>query len=762
MQPIENNPLFTNLLVHSPSPYLRGHAHNPVFWYPWGKEAIDRARAENKPIFLSVGYSSCYWCHVMEREIFENVSIAAQMNRSYINIKVDREEHPELDEIYMIARQLLKQEGGWPNNVFLTPDLKPFYAGGTYAADESKRQPSFPRLLEWINYVWASQPSEVQRIAEKLTQDMQPYLVHQKIANSPETTIATQVEKLFQLYKKYYDNRAGGFFQAPKFPHECYLQFLLGYYESTHNIEALDMVTHSLAKMAAGGLQDQVGCGFHRYAVDKEWYIPHFEKMLYNQAQLARLYTDAARLTGNPYFADIAKSILDFVGGPMTSGNGGFYAAIDAETDGVEGAHYAWTADELNAILTPDEITFLTTFYALADIPQFPGHKHVDGQVLIARKSLDLAAREHGMPYVQLAAMSASIMNKMLTIRNKRPAPRIDDKILVSWNGLMIDAFAHAAKVFNRPSYTARAREAADFLLEHAIDNDGNLKRIHAGGHAYLDATLEDYAFLTKGLISLWRVTPEQSLLDAAKSLMERAEELFSDTGQGYFYTQPADDRLFRIKSGDDSSIPGANATMLHNLIDLHTITEESKYLDRANALITFFVQGNAAISVEFATMMHAALGLTPSPFQGEGRGEGTLRTFTENQSSADTTTDEAITVTASLFPADPMPGSACEILITLDIKDGWHINAHRVNQSFLIPTQLDIQGEGIELIDIIYPEPLRRTGSENQILLQYEGLITLSARIRMLKREPIKAMLRFQPCHGTSCHAVKDVVIMV
>jgi len=742
MQPVERNPIFTNLLVNSPSPYLRQHAHNPVFWYPWGKDALDRAKAENKPIFLSIGYSSCYWCHVMEREVFENVSIAALMNQSFVNIKVDREEHPEIDDIYMIARQLLKQEGGWPNNVFLTPALEPFYAGGTYAADESTNRPAFPRLLEWINHTWETNRDEALSVAKKLTQDMRAYLLYRAPKQPDKADIAQESEKLFNLYTRYYDARAGGFFQAPKFPHECYLQFLLGYYEATGKTPALDMVTHSLHKMAAGGLQDHVGCGFHRYAIDKEWYVPHFEKMLYNQAQLARLYTDAARITGNPYFADLAKSILDFVGGPLTSVGGAFYVAIDAESDGIEGAHYAWSAKELDALLTPDDLTFLTTFYAMADIPQFPGHKHVDGQVLIARKPLDLAARERNIPYAQLAAVSAGLMNKMLEIRNKRPAPIIDDKILVGWNGLMIDAFAHAGRIFNRPSYTARAREALDFILERAVDNNGNLKRVYAGGHAYLEATLDDYAFLIKGIISLWRATPDVELLGAAKSLAVRVEELFSDNGQGYFYTQSSERTLLRLKSGDDSAIPNSNAVYLHNLIDLYDITQDSAYLVRAKILAGFFLNGNEKISVEWATMMHAAMRLNPSPSKGMA---------TNNPAIA--ASDDIVTVSATLSPADPAPGAICEVIITLNIKDGWHINANRIDQPFLIATQIDVQGEGVEVLDITYPEAAN-----------YKGKIVISASVRLLdgKRLPIKIMARFQPCQGASCYVVEDRVVLL
>jgi len=778
IQPVERNPRFTNPLAGSTSPYLRQHAHNPVFWYPWGSQALERARVESKPILLSIGYSTCYWCHVMEREVFENLSIASLMNRHFINIKIDREEHPELDEIYMVARQLMTHEGGWPNNVFLTPDLKPFYAGGTYAADESYGKPAFPRLLEWLNHAWTAQESDVRKTADKITEAMQPYLVfspsltlpREEAGEGKESPLSPQggglgrgqAQQLFALMKEHHDGRSGGFFQAPKFPHECYLSFLLGFYEHTQTIEALDMITRSLQKMAAGGIYDHVACGFHRYAVDKEWYVPHFEKMLYNQAQLARVYTDAARLTGNEYFADIAKSILDFVSGPFTDGNGAFYAAFDAETDGVEGAYYAWTAEELQEVLTPEEVRFFTVFYALADIPKFPGHKHTDGQAIIARKPLDLAAREQNMPYVQLAAMTGQVMNKLLTVRNKRKAPHLDDKIIVSWNGLMIDAFAHAGKIFGKPEYVARARKAADFLLEHAIDNEGSLKRIVVGGRAQIDAMLEDYAFLIKGLITLWRAGSEDNLLDAAKSLAVRAEELFADNAGGYFAAQASQYLLMRIKNGEDSATPNANAVMLHNLLDLFEITKDGAYRDKAQALANYFLNGQTRALVEWATMTHAAMRLEPSPFPSPYKGEGKRSEAELGEGVA----DNAVTLTAALFPADAKPGDHCELIVTLEIKDGWHINAHRVNAPFLIPTQIEVQGKGVELLDVLYPEGLRKNGAEGESLLVYEGLVNVTARLKLAKnskhRPPIKAMIRFQPCHGATCHKVRDVSLTV
>ncbi len=758
MLPIERNQQFTNPLVHSTSPYLRQHAHNPVFWYPWGREALDRAKAENKPIFLSVGYSTCYWCHVMERDVFENLSIASLMNRFCINIKIDREEHPQLDEIYMVARQMMTQEGGWPNNLFLTPELKPFHAGGTYAPDESYGKPGFPRLLEWLNFVWSTQQNEVRDMADKITADMERFLVYTPPA-PVETSIPQQARQLFSAMDKYHDERAGGFFQSPKFPRECYLEFLLGYYEMQSSDRALDMVTRSLSRMAAGGLYDQVGCGFHRYAVDKEWYVPHFEKMLYNQSQLAKLYTEAARLTGNPYFADIAKSVLDFVSGPMTSGTGAFYAGIDAETDGVEGAHYAWSTEQLAEILTREEMLFLTEFYALSDIPAFPGHKHPGGQVLIARKPMDAAAKERNMPYIQLSALSSQVLNKLLAARNMRPAPRLDDKVITSWNGLMIDAFATAGKVFSRPSYTARAREAADFILEHAIDNEGRLHRIFAGGKAQHQALLEDYACLVRGLISLHRAAPDEETLQAATDLMARAKELFASPDGGYYLTEQNEDLLFRIKSADDSSIPSACGIMLHNLIDLHLITADETYRESARALADCFLKGNAALSPELATFTHAALRLDTLERNATLRPLPSLYIETAINPEAP---DDIVTIETTLSGANP--GQTATLTVTMHIREGWHINASKPLQSYLVPTQLDVQGKGVKLLSVTYPEPQpHTTAPEADTLLIYKDSVTLTATIKLPEgatRPAMKAALSFQPCRETTCHATRDLVL--
>lgn len=753
MKNVESKPRYTNPLIHSSSPYLRQHAHNPVYWYPWGQEALQMAKTQNKPILLSIGYSTCYWCHVMEREVFENPSIASLMNKSCINIKVDREEHPQLDEIYMVARQLLTQQGGWPNNIFLTPDLKPFYAGGTFAADESYGKPGFPRVIEWVEHMWREKRHELDDVCARLTKDMQRFLIQTPAEKRADISVSEQAKSLYEFMYKQFDGRAGGFFQAPKFPHEPYHAFLLEYYAHSGAPEALDMVTQSLAKMAAGGLYDHVACGFHRYAVDKEWYVPHFEKMLYNQAQMARLYTQAAVLTGSEYFADIAKSVLEFVSGPMTSAHGAFYTAIDAETDGVEGAYYAWTAEELARVLTTEEQVLLTAIYAMADIPTFPGHKHVDGQVLIARKPIDAAARDTATPYIQLASICGKIMNKLLVARNKRQAPALDDKIITSWNGLMIDALAHAGKAFHNPSYIGRAQEAADFILEYLVDNDGQLYRIRAAGRMRYHATLEDYAYLIKGLLSLQAASPSQTTLDAIETLTKQCKEQLWDNEQGGFFAmKQTDDMLCPVKNADDGALPAANGVMLQNLYDLAQLTDTQSYRDDAQALQACFITGNANINAEYATIVAAALSQEAKALQDAPQHY--------KVAAMNNYADDAVSAKARIVPADAKPGEKCTVEIDLHIADGWSIQTDTPKQPDMIPTQIDVQGAAVQIVSMHYPK--NDTDSDNPV---WQDHMSAKCEIQLPdgpQRAVLRVMISFQPCKAQSCFLPRNIVLTV
>ena len=487
----------TNRLANSTSPYLLQHAHNPVDWYPWGPEALERAKKEDKPIFLSVGYSTCYWCHVMEREVFENEAIAALMNERFICIKVDREERPDLDEIYMMATQLMTQHGGWPNSVFLTPDLKPFFAGTYFGPTDQPGRPGFRTLVTQLGQAWTTQRDEINEVSGRAADAIRNVL-GERLAAIPKATLdAALVDSAVQEIAASYDPRDGGFGLAPKFPSDFYYSFLLDVHArrasaGDQDEATLAMVTGTLDAMAAGGIHDHVGGGFHRYATDGQWKVPHFEKMLYNQAHLAVAYLDAYAATGEARHADAARGIFRFVGEVFTGPQGQFYSALDAETDAVEGAYYVWTREEITRVLGDKDAAAFLSAFELADVPIFPGHKHPEGGTLVRK-----ARGQANTP--EIAAMLA----KLAEVRKARKLPRLDDKAIASWNGMMIDAYARGAEVLKDDAYRAAAAKAAEFVLTFMRTPDGRLVRsirLADEKKAMLTAPqegfLEDYATL--------------------------------------------------------------------------------------------------------------------------------------------------------------------------------------------------------------------------------------------------------------------------
>lgn len=750
IKPLETNPTFVNPLSASSSPYLRQHMNNPVYWYPWGREAFERAREENKPILLSVGYSTCYWCHVMEREVFDNVSIAAQMNEFFINVKVDREEMPEIDEIYMIARTLMTQQGGWPNNVFLTPELKPFYALGTAPAMDSGNRQSFPRVLEWMNYVWQTQRDDVQRIAGDLVSAMESVLRKQGSDLEKPMSLLEQAHKLYDYLAGMHDDRSGGFFQAPKFPHETNLLFLMEYYRHTAYEPALKIAHFTLEKMSAGGIHDHVGCGFHRYAVDKEWFVPHFEKMLYNQALITRSMLECFSYSKEPLFADMARATLEFCSGPFTHPQGAFYAAFDAEVQGIEGAYHAWEAAEIQSVLDEAEANFFTRFFALAQIPHFPGHPKPTGQVIIARQPLHIAAREAGMPYVQLMAMVGLVMNKLLAVRNQREGPRRDDKIITSWNGLMIHACALAGQTLSEPRYTEMAVKAARFILQNSTDLNGNLRRIWINGKAEQKARLEDYACLLQGILALLRSTGEAEWKNAALDLMRSADRFLRDEeSDGWFMAEADDHLIVRPKTADDTALPSANGVMLHNLIDLYEITGEAAYLERARAIADSFSRMTHRLLAESACMCTAFLRL-------EAIAAGNNITVPEGKRAAPLGKGEhKVSMSVRMVPSVPFAGSECELVIGLNIAPGWYIQPYNGKEPALAPTQIEINGPGVaEVREIKFQK------TENNRL---EGTVTVVAKIVVSQQfivgaNSIRVMLQYQPCSEGLCMGVASI----
>ena len=580
----QKNPARENRLAGEKSPYLQQHAHNPVEWHPWGEEAFALARERNVPIFLSIGYATCHWCHVMERESFENEATAALMNRFFVNIKVDREERPDVDRVYMTYVQAATGGGGWPMSVWLTPELKPFI-GGTYFPPQSRPgAPGFPALLERVNEAWETEPDRIrdgasrslEALADAVTRDASSASVpeqDQALAAAPEAGIA--------WFRRAFDAKHGGFGGAPKFPRVAAFHFLLRHHARAGDTGAAKMVLSTLREMARGGIWDHLGGGFHRYSVDAEWHVPHFEKMLYDQAQLATTYIEAYQLTGEEGFADVARATLGYVLRDLTDPNtGGFYSAEDADslvaegsTAKLEGAFYVWTESELRPLLGDDLELFADHYGVLPNGNAQDPHGELLGKNVLhqARSVADTAGRQELAPEV-LRDRLASCRATLLAVREQRPRPLRDEKVLCAWNGMMISAFARGYQVLRDPQYLEAATRAALFARSSLYDADrGVLLRRWCDGESAFDAYLEDYAQLVAGLVDLYEAGLDDAWLQWAGELTDRAVALFHDgTGGGFFATAGDDDTLLlRLKDDYDGAEPSGNSVMVANLARL-------------------------------------------------------------------------------------------------------------------------------------------------------------------------------------------------
>jgi len=576
--------MHTNRLIREKSPYLLQHAHNPVDWYAWGPEAFEKARRENKPIFLSIGYSTCHWCHVMERESFENEQTAALLNQNFISIKVDREERPDVDRIYMAFVQATTGGGGWPMSVWLTPDLQPFY-GGTYFPPTARYgHPGFPMVLESILEAW-------RRDRQGITQagrDAIEQLSKQSAVSAPAPGSVLRLDKDaldagFYAFRRSYDTRYAGFGDAPKFPRPAVLNFLLRYHARTGNREALDMALDTLREMAKGGMYDQLGGGFHRYSVDARWHVPHFEKMLYDQAQLAISCVEAFQITGDAGYAETARGILDYVLRDMLDREGGFYSAEDADSvidpahpeEKGEGAFYIWSLQEIETIAgqpATDWFCFRFGAEANGNVRTDPHGEFTGKNILYCAHSIEETARQFETAHETVRQTLASASSKLLEARAKRVRPHLDDKILTAWNGLMISAFAKAGAALNEPRYAAAARRAADFIVSRMYDaSTGTLLRRFREGDAAIPGFLDDYAFLTQALIDLYETGFEIRDLELALRLTAKQSKLFEDAEHGAFFSTAAGDAtlVMRIKEDYDGAEPSGNSIAVMNLLRL-------------------------------------------------------------------------------------------------------------------------------------------------------------------------------------------------
>ena len=592
-----------NKLISEKSPYLLQHAHNPVDWYPWGPEAFERAKKEDKPVFLSIGYSTCHWCHVMEQESFEDPEVAQLMNQTFVCIKVDREERPDIDNIYMTLCQMMTGRGGWPMTIIMTPDKRPFFAT-TYIPKETRfGQTGMKELVPSIRALWQGRREELFASAEQIAGALD-----QIASESPgslrgelgEGTLKTAYDQFSQQFDKQY----GGFGTAPKFPTPHNLMFLLRYWRRTGDEGVLGMVEKTLQGMRLGGIYDHVGFGFHRYSTDSRWFLPHFEKMLYDQALLAMAYTEAYQATaGKEEYEQTAREIFSYVLRDMTDPKRGFYSAEDADSEGEEGKFYLWTHDEVGHILSQEEAELITSVFHIEREGNFTEEatgRKTGGNIFYLDKPLREIASDLAVPLEGLGQTLEGARTKLFEAREKRVHPHKDDKILTDWNGLMIAALAKGAQVFGEPLYEEAARRAADFVLSKMVDARGRLYHRYRDGEAAITAFLDDYAFLTWGLIELYETTFEPSYLHKALDLNAMMIKHFWDGKKGglYFTADDADTILTRKKEIYDGAVPSGNAVAMLNLLRLARLTAQPELEEKA-----------AHLSRAFSTMISQAPG---------------------------------------------------------------------------------------------------------------------------------------------------------
>ena len=561
-----------NRLQYETSPYLIQHQDNPVDWYPWGEEALEKAKAEEKPILLSVGYSACHWCHVMAHESFEHEPTAQMMNDWFVNIKVDREERPDIDDIYMQAVQAMTRSGGWPMTVFLTPEGQPFYGGTYFPLEPRYGMPSFRQILEGVHDAWVNRRDDVRKSAAELTNVMDR--AELGIGGSEDDLQPALLDAAVGQMKQQFDPRHGGFGGAPKFPQPMNLEFMLRDYARTGDAETLRVVTHTLERMAHGGIYDQIGGGFARYSVDVHWLVPHFEKMLYDNAQLSRVYLHAWQVTGEPFYRRIAEEIYDYILREMTSPEGGFYSATDADSEGEEGKFFVWSMDEIQTLLDAEDARTAIEYFGVTRGGNFEGHN-----ILYVPNDDATVADRLGIDEDELSARLARIKDALYAARTHRVHPGLDDKILAGWNGLMLASLAEAARVLDRADYRQAALRAGEFLITHMITPEGRVYRTHKNGQSKLNGYLEDYATLIDALLELYQTTFEERWFVTARRLADTVLEQFPAPEGGFFDTSEDHEALVvRPRSVQDNAVPSGSGKMSQVLVKLAAYTGDVRY----------------------------------------------------------------------------------------------------------------------------------------------------------------------------------------
>ena len=714
----DGSPKYTNRLILEDSPYLQQHAHNPVDWYSWGQEAFEKAKRENKPIFLSIGYSTCHWCHVMEEESFDDPEIAALLNKYFVAIKVDRERNPDVDKTYMTAVMLINKSGGWPMSSFLTPEGKTFF-GGTYFP-----QPQFAQLLNRVHEIWGQQEEELRKQADEVARLVEQITAGEGVAGKlGETVIQQAVTAILSGH----DKLKGGFSPAPKFPHESELFLLLERAEREDDRDALAAVETSLKAMAQGGIYDQVGGGFHRYATDDNWLIPHFEKMLYNQAHLARAYLLAWRLTGNPLYERVVRETLDYVLRDMTSPEGGFYSATDADSEGEEGLFFLWSKEQIQHALTQKDAKLAIDLFGITAKGNFEG-----SNILNLSVALDSYAQQTEQPLPALLKSLDRIRERLRVVREQRIHPLRDDKVITAWNGMLITTLAMAGDQLSEPRYLDAATKAAAFIWDRNHSNKEGLLRVHLNGSSSVPALQNDHAYYAESLIHLFDITQNDLWLERAKETANAMLSKFWDQKHGGFFMSSADDGLStmgRPKDSDDNAIPSGNAVALRALAMLAKRAGALEYDIKANATLVAFAGLINRRPMGYAYMLMAADELLNGELGGRqyaGRG------VVEAKAHVDTDAD----------------GKEW-LKIGIKMAPGWHINAHKPLQDYLIPTALELgkSASNWQLGAVTYPAPETKSlGFQRESLALYENAITLQTELTRQGDEQAKAGLVVLP----------------
>jgi uncharacterized protein YyaL (SSP411 family) len=589
----------TNRLIHETSPYLLQHSHNPVDWYPWGEEAFQKARAENKPILLSIGYSACHWCHVMERESFENPEIAALMNELFVNIKVDREERPDLDEIYMNAVQMMTGRGGWPMTMFLTPEGKPFYGGTYFPPEDRYNVTGFPKILKGVANAYHTQAQDVENSVNQILSRLDSMSRSTQSAEPFEPdSIIRGAEQLVQAH----DSQHGGFGQAPKFPNAGVYELFLRAYERSKNQRFLDVITFTLTKMAEGGIYDHLGGGFHRYSVDERWLVPHFEKMLYDNAQLVRVYAQVYQITGAPQFKRVVEETVDYILREMLQPAGGFYSTQDADSEGVEGKFFVWSLQEITNILGAESAEIFVRIYDVSEAGNF---EH--GNILHPILTPEQASKYFKRSVEEILGLITDAKKKLFVQREKRIKPFRDEKLITAWNGLMLSGLAEAIKITGNAEYRDAAMRTVEFIFSRMF-RDGRLLHTYKDGVAKVLGYLDDYAFLGVGLLDLFEATFERSLLTRARELLDiMLAEFWDERDAAFFYTGKSHEQLIsRTKPVFDASIPSGNSMAAQLLLRLYHYLNHDDYLNKAEAILRSYRDAMAAQPFGLAHMLGA------------------------------------------------------------------------------------------------------------------------------------------------------------